>query len=60
MAVGAFTNCITDCVGAHYMGNQLTLPVVLLGIVTQNLAMLGAAAIYEYTNQPVAVGGRPE
>jgi hypothetical protein len=58
IAVGAFANLIAICAGAHYMGNQLVLPVALLGIVVHVLAMLGAAAIYEHTNPPV-VQGRP-
>lgn len=57
IAVGAFANFITICVGAHYMGDRLVLPVALLGIVAYTLAMLGAAAIYEHTNRPVVQEG---
>lgn len=57
LAVGAFANFITDCAGAHYMGDRLIIPVVLLGIVASILAMLGAAAIYERTNRPVVGPG---
>jgi hypothetical protein len=54
IVVGAFANFMTVCAAAHYMGNQLVIPAALLGIVADILAMLGAAAIYEHTNPPVA------